>query len=57
MEIFNVKFTSAQMKNLATFLSRVQLTGAEAPAFQEILVALGSPEVETTKTPTKKKDE
>lgn len=36
----NIKLTSEQLKNLEVFLLRVQLTGAEVGAFQDIIRAL-----------------
>jgi hypothetical protein len=38
-----LEFTEDQMKNLAVFLNRVQLTGAEVPAYLEIVQAINKP--------------
>lgn len=38
--MIEIKLTEEQSKNLEVFLSRVQLTGAEVRAFQEIVRAL-----------------
>lgn len=38
-----LEFTDDQMKNLAVFLNRIQLTGAEVPAYLEIVQAINKP--------------
>jgi len=44
-----IELTENQMKALSSFLSRVQLQGAEVPAFNDLLNALGKPAVEEKK--------
>lgn len=43
MEKVHVAFTSEELKNLGVFLSRVQLTGAEVGAFQDVVRAVSIP--------------
>jgi hypothetical protein len=43
-----IDLTEEQMKNLAVFLQRVQLTGAEVPAYLEIVQAINKPVLEMT---------
>jgi hypothetical protein len=44
-----LEFTEEQMKNLAVFLQRVQLTGAEVPAYLEIVQAINKPVLDMAK--------
>lgn len=37
-----VEFTTIQHKNVIAFLNRINLTGAEAPAYMEVMTALMS---------------
>lgn len=50
-----IEFTENERANLITFLQRVQLTGAEVPAYIEIVSAINKPFLEkivpTTNTP------
>lgn len=43
MEKTKIEFTKEQLHNLKEFLNRVQLTGAEVPAFLEVANALNKP--------------
>lgn len=49
MEKIKIEFTKEQLHNLKEFLKRVQLTGAEVPAYLEIAEALNKPFVEKLK--------
>lgn len=40
---FTIQLTDLQRKNLIGFLNRVQLTGAEVPAYLEIVDSLNAP--------------
>ncbi len=44
-----LEFTEEQMKNLAVFLNRIQLTGAEVPAYLEIVQAINKPVLDMVK--------
>lgn len=39
-----IELTAEQLKNLNVFLSRVQMTGAEVGAFQDVVKALNTKE-------------
>lgn len=43
MEKMSIELTKEQRDNLIAFLNRVQLTGAEVPAYLEIVQALNKP--------------
>lgn len=43
MEKMSIELTKSQRENLILFLQRVQLTGAEVPAYLEIVKALNEP--------------
>ena len=55
-----LEFTEDQMKNLAVFLNRVQLSGAEVPAYIEIVQEINESVLEIVSreeiTPQQKKD-
>lgn len=44
-----LELTDDQMKNLAVFLQRIQLTGAEVPAYLEIVQAINKPVLDMVK--------
>ncbi len=52
--MFVVKLTEQQKQNLLTFLGRVQLTGQEASAFMEIILAIQEAETSTVEKPVNK---
>jgi hypothetical protein len=49
-----IELTEEQMKNLAVFLQRVQLTGGEVPAYVEIVQAINKPVLEDSNVKEKK---
>jgi len=44
-----IELNEAQLKNLAVFLNRIQLTGAEVPAYLEIVQAINKPILDNLK--------
>jgi len=49
METRKIEFTEEQMKNLAIFLQRVQMSGAEVPAYLAIINKINQPVIDMIK--------
>lgn len=48
-----MKLTQEQLKNLGLFLGRIQLSGNEVPAFNDLVAALNRPDEEAVKVEVK----
>jgi hypothetical protein len=51
-----LEFTEEQMRNLALFLNRTQLSGAEVPAYLEIIRVINAPIIDLAKKGPKLED-